>query len=317
MSICEHCGKVSSDSANYCEACGRKLTKKKFATRANKNSEIDYGPMAYIRVQRPKNYVAISLELKIYLDKVHIGDISRGEEKIFCVAPGNRVLNFEMWGYEKGVSVDLNLNANQIIECTCFPTLNFFRPKKSILKFVLSYDPPDLGEDVRAISYTPENEIMIMLKRYFANTISDQDLLFTENFIIGFKQTTKEFFICTIDWEKAKANNLRVYNCSNIVSVEFNYLTKMSTIKESDGSLPGAILGYWIAGPIGFLLGANANTNYIETEELEGYELKIKLDNFSEPLIEIYFSKEEELDAEKWYGIFSTLKYLQSKRSKR
>ena len=29
MSICEHCGKVSSDSANYCEACGHKLTKKK------------------------------------------------------------------------------------------------------------------------------------------------------------------------------------------------------------------------------------------------------------------------------------------------
>ena len=315
MSICKHCGKVSSDSANYCEACGHKLTKKKSAIRANNNSEIDYGPMAYIRVQRPKACAGMFVNIDVYLDDINIAQLSNEEEKIFRVAPGKRVLSFEMTEYKKKVSFDLNLIANKIIDCTCWPSTNIFWMDS--LESVSPSDPLDPDDDVIANANTPENEISIILQRYFADTTLCQDILFTENFIIGFKQTTKEFFICTIDLEKAKANNLRVYNCSNIVSVEFNPLTKISTIKESDGSLPGAILGYWIAGPIGFLLGANANTNYIETEELEGYELKIKLDNFSEPLIEIYFSKEEELDAEKWYGIFSTLKYLQSKRSKR
>jgi hypothetical protein len=312
MSICEHCGKVSSDSAYYCEACGHKLTKKKSATRANKNSEIDYGPMAYIRVQRPKACAGMFVNIDVYLDDIKIGQLSNEEEKIFRVAPGKRVLSFEMTGYKKKVSFDLNLIANKIIDCSCRLSTNIFWMDS--LELVSPSDPQDLDDDVIAIANTPENEILIMLQRYFADTTLSQDVLFTKNLIIGFKQTTKEFFICTIDWQKAKASNLRVYNYSNIVFVEFNPLTKMSTIKESDGSLPGAIFGYLIAGPIGFLIGANSNTNYIETEELEGYELIIKLDSFSEPVIAIHFSKEEQLNAEKWHGIFSTLKYLQSKR---
>jgi hypothetical protein len=312
MSICEHCGKVSSDSANYCEACGHKLTKEKSAASAKKNSEIDYGSMAYIRVQRPKACAGMFVNIYVYLDDVNIAQLSNEEEKIFRVAPGKRILSFEMTEYKKKVSFDLNLIANKIIDCTCWPSANIFWMDS--LESVSPSDPLDPDDDVIAIANTPENEISIMLQRYFAATTLCQDILFTENFIIGFKQTTKEFFICTIDREKAKANNFRVYNCSNIVSVEFNPLTKMSTIKKSDSSLPGALIGYSIAGPLGLLIGSNATTNYIQSEEIEGFELKIQLDNFSEPLIEIYFSKEEQLDAEKWHGIFSTLKYLQSKR---
>lgn len=315
MSICKHCGKVSSDSANYCEACGHQLTKKKSAARADKNSEIDYGPMAYIRVQRPKACAGMFVNIDVYLDDVNIAQLSNEEEKIFRVAPGKRILSFEMTEYKKKVSFDLNLIANKIIDCTCWPSANIFWMDS--LESVSPSDPLDPDDDVIAIANTPENEISIMLQRYFAATTLCQDILFTENFIIGFKQTTKEFFICTIDREKAKANNFRVYDYSNIVFVEFNPLTKISTRKDSDGSLPAAIFGYWLAGPIGYLIGAYSNANYIETEELEGYELIIKLDNLSEPPIEIYFSKEEELDAEKWHRIFSTLKHLQSKRSKR
>ena len=315
MSICKHCGKVSSDSANYCEACGHQLTKKKSAARADKNSEIDYGPMAYIRAQRPKACAGMFVNIDVYLDEINIGQLSDEEEKIFRVAPGKRVLSFDMTGYKKKVSFDLNLIANKIIDCSCRPSTNIFWMDS--LELVSPSDPQDLDDDVIAIANTPENELSIMLQRYFADTNLSQDVLFTENFMLGFKKTTKEFFICTIDRQKAKAYNLRVYNYSNIVFVEFNPLTKISTRKDSDGSLPAAIFGYWLAGPIGYLIGAYSNANYIETEELEGYELIIKLDNLSEPPIEIYFSKEEELDAEKWHRIFSTLKHLQSKRSKR
>lgn len=146
-----------------------------------------------------------------------------------------------------------------------------------------------------------DDDLLYRIKLFLRhNNCINEKTLWTSDFIIAVSPSQNNVFIITRD----KLDfSTRKYNYSDFVTSEISALTQKTkhNVKSGGGFISG-IVGFAIAGPIGFMIGSKETSNFMFKEDVVGYEWKIISNNVSKPLYKVIFHSKE--DADKWNALF-------------